>query len=95
MTARREAEEEIGLPSDDEQLPSGYTVEKLAELPANLAMTELGVMPCVAWLRSLSKDADIAKDLLPRLDAREVAAVFTAPFEQFLKQRDDVDVEGE
>ncbi|THZ57948.1 hypothetical protein D6C85_10343 [Aureobasidium pullulans] len=95
MTARREAEEEIGLPSDNEQLPSGYTVEKLTELPANLAMTELGVMPCVAWLRSLSKDADIAKDLLPRLDAREVAAVFTAPFEQFLKQRDDVDVEGE
>jgi hypothetical protein len=58
-------------------------------------MTELGVRPCVAWLKTSNPSSDIAKELLPKLDAREVAAVFTAPFEQFLKQKDDVDAEGE
>ncbi|KAI4766753.1 hypothetical protein E4T52_00762 [Aureobasidium sp. EXF-3400] len=95
QTARREAEEEIGLPSRDAGLPKGYTVEALTELPLNLAMTELGVRPCVAWLKSSNPSSDIAKDLLPKLDAREVAAVFTAPFEQFLKERDDDTAEGE
>ncbi|KAK1821316.1 8-oxo-dGTP diphosphatase [Friedmanniomyces endolithicus] len=64
MTARREAFEEIGLAMDDHQLPVGYEVEHLTELPANLAMTELG------------------------LDAKEVAAVFTAPFYNFLRDKD-------
>ncbi|KAG9525269.1 hypothetical protein KCU93_g5997, partial [Aureobasidium melanogenum] len=95
QTARREAEEEIGLPRQDDELPRGYTVENLTELPMNLAMTELGVRPCVAWLKSSNSSSDIAKDLLPKLDAREVAAVFTAPFEQFLKEKDDATVEGE
>ena len=80
-------------------------MEHLTELPANLAMTELGVRPCVAWLRATvnnsandnnstsggatgASDAqrplDPARDLLPKLDAKEVAAVFTAPFHNFL-----------
>ncbi|KAI4842072.1 hypothetical protein E4T44_07530 [Aureobasidium sp. EXF-8845] len=95
QTARREAEEEIGLPSTDAGLPQGYTVEALTELPLNLAMTELGVRPCVAWLKTSNPSSDIARELLPKLDAREVAAVFTAPFEQFLKQKDDAEAEGE
>nr|POF07838.1 peroxisomal coenzyme a diphosphatase 1, peroxisomal [Quercus suber] len=93
MTARREAYEEIGLPMSDHKLPSGYTVEHLAELPANLAMTELGVRPCVAYLKTpapseRNRDPDASRDILPKLDAREVAAVFTAPFYNFLRSRD-------
>lgn len=95
MTARREADEEIGLPANNTHLPPGYTLDALAELPTNLAMTELGVRPCIAYLRSMSPTADIAKDLLPKLDAREVAAVFTAPFEQFLRAHDEDRAEGE
>jgi 8-oxo-dGTP pyrophosphatase MutT (NUDIX family) len=95
-TARREADEEIGLPqSNDKLLPRGYTLEPLTELPMNLAMTELGVRPCVAWLKADNPHADVTRDLLPKLDAREVAAVFTAPFEQFLKQSDHAVQEGE
>ncbi|EME38303.1 hypothetical protein DOTSEDRAFT_57438 [Dothistroma septosporum NZE10] len=93
QTARREAFEEIGLPICDHDLPLGYTVENVVELPANLAMTELGVRPCVAYLKtpepsSRNQNPDAAKDILPKLDAREVAAVFTAPFRNFLFERD-------
>ena len=92
-TARREAFEEIGLPMSDHKLPPGYTVEHLTELPANLAMTELGVRPCVAFLKGpapspRNEDPDTARDILPKLDAREVAAVFTAPFYNFLREQD-------
>ncbi|KXT04978.1 hypothetical protein AC578_10335 [Pseudocercospora eumusae] len=91
--ARREAFEEIGLPMSDHQLPPGYSVEHLTELPANLAMTELGVRPCVAYLKTPAPSAknqnpDAARDILPKLDAREVAAVFTAPFQNFLFEKD-------
>ena len=93
MTARREAFEEIGLPMSDHQLPPGYTVEHLTELPSQLAMTELGVRPCVAYLKTpppsaRNQNPDAARDILPKLDAREVAAVFTAPFRNFLMERD-------
>ena len=124
-TARREAFEEIGLPLEDKELPPGYTVEHLTELPANLAMTELGVRPCVAYLNTSGRTTttttaagggdgksdgrghqsggggggyggaagdrvpDPARDLLPKLDAKEVAAVFTAPFHNFLRQNDE------
>lgn len=93
MTARREAFEEIGLPMGDHKLPTGYTVEHLTELPANLAMTELGVRPCVAYLKTPPPSArnpqpDAGRDLLPKLDAKEVAAVFTAPFLNFLREKD-------
>lgn len=96
-TARREAYEEIGLPMNDEKL-RGFKVEHLCELPANLAKTELGVRPCVAFLcpstlfsadDTSSADTDISSvedKLMPRLDPKEVAAVFTAPFANFLKK---------
>ncbi|KAK3117521.1 8-oxo-dGTP diphosphatase [Teratosphaeriaceae sp. CCFEE 6253] len=93
MTARREAFEEIGFPMSDHKLPAGYELEHLTELPTNLAMTELGVRPCVAYLKTpapspRNRDPDAARDLLPKLDAKEVAAVFTAPFFNFLREKD-------
>lgn len=36
----------------------------------------------------VNEDPEVS--LIPRLDAREVAAVFTAPFHNFLKQEDEV-----
>lgn len=93
MTARREAAEEIGLPIQDSKLPSPFKVEHLCELPANLARTELVVRPCVAFLHShderTGQDANAADTLLPRLDVKEVAAVFSAPFHNFLCSKDD------
>ncbi|KAF2442271.1 hypothetical protein P171DRAFT_523119 [Karstenula rhodostoma CBS 690.94] len=90
-TARREAYEEIGLPTTNTKLPPGFRVEHLCELPANLAKTELGVRPCVAFLcpssTSESQSAgDVEEKMIPRLDPKEVAAVFTAPFAQFLQK---------
>jgi len=88
----------------EKNLPAGYTVEHLAELPANLAMTELGVRPCVAYLKTpapspLNLSPDAARDILPKLDAKEVAALFTAPFHNFLREKDEDpaqrEVEGE
>lgn len=92
-TARREAHEEIGLPNIGQPLPPPFRVEHLCELPANLAKTELVVRPCVALLHShdekTGQNADPEVSLIPRLDAREVAAVFTAPFHNFLMMRDE------
>lgn len=89
QTARREAWEEIGLPDMNHPLPRPFSVEHLCELPANLAKTELVVRPCVALLHSYDaqtgENADPEVSLIPKLDAREVAAVFTAPFYDFLK----------
>lgn len=93
MTARREAAEEIGLPIQDSKLPAPFKVEHLCELPTNLARTELVVRPCVAFLHShderTGQDANVAETLIPRLDAKEVAAVFSAPFHNFLSSQDD------
>lgn len=67
-------------------------------------MTELGVRPCVAYLKTpppspRNQTPDAARDILPKLDAKEVAAVFTAPFHNFLSAKDEDpaqrDVEGE
>lgn len=92
QTARREAWEEIGLPGIDQPLPHPFTVEHLCELPANLAKTEVVVRPCVALLHSYDaktgQNADPEISLIPKLDAREVAAVFTAPFYSFLRLRE-------
>jgi hypothetical protein len=102
ITARREAWEEIGLPMEDSKLPHPFRVEHLCELPMNLAKTELGVRPCVAYLSAAppstpgevsSREAGLSTEkellaediLIPRLDAKEVAAVFSAPFHSFLK----------
>ncbi|CEJ57341.1 Putative NUDIX domain protein [Penicillium brasilianum] len=91
QTARREACEEIGLPDISQPLPPPFSVEHLCELPANLAKTELVVRPCVALLHSFDPgtgaNADPETELIPRLDAREVAAVFTARFDDFLSLR--------
>ena len=88
-TARREACEEIGLAGIHQPLPAPFSVEHLCELPANLAKTELVVRPCVALLHSFDPatgiNADPETELIPRLDAREVAAVFTARFDDFLR----------
>ncbi|KAJ5111383.1 hypothetical protein N7532_001918 [Penicillium argentinense] len=89
QTARREAWEEIGLPDIEQPLPQPFRVEHLCELPANLAKTELVVRPCVALLHSFDEatgaQADPEISLIPKLDAREVAVVFTAPFQSFLR----------
>ncbi|KAF7508978.1 hypothetical protein GJ744_008534 [Endocarpon pusillum] len=93
MTARREAAEEIGLPMQESKLPPPFKVEHLCELPTNLAMTELVVRPCVAFLHShderTGQDANVTETLIPKLDAKEVAAVFSAPFHNFLSSKDD------
>ncbi|KAK3695312.1 NUDIX hydrolase domain-like protein [Podospora appendiculata] len=102
--ARREAWEEIGLPMDDAKIPAPFRIEHLCYLPMNLARTELVVRPCVAFLHttattaSATAGAEAAKPtttvtvedgLIPRLDAREVAAVFSAPFHNFLRATDE------
>ncbi|KAL2860781.1 NUDIX hydrolase, partial [Aspergillus lucknowensis] len=92
-TARREANEEIGLPGISTPLPAPFAVEHLCEIPSSLARTELVVRPCVALLHTYDeatgRNADPEVSLIPRLDAREVAAVFTAPFGDFLNRLGD------
>ncbi|OAF55852.1 hypothetical protein VC83_08016 [Pseudogymnoascus destructans] len=93
--ARREAFEEIGLPMDDSKLPKSIRIEHLCQLPFNLAKTELAVSPCVAFLHSDGANGETAEEaMIPTLDAKEVAAVFSAPFHNFLKLEDEVP-EGE
>ncbi|KAL1617251.1 8-oxo-dGTP diphosphatase [Neofusicoccum ribis] len=86
QTARREAFEEIGLPLSPTALPPPFRIEHLCQLPANLARTELGVRPCVAYLAADRSPAAVTAEdvLIPRPSAQEVAAVFTAPFRGFL-----------
>lgn len=90
--ARREAAEEIGLPQDDKRLPPPFRIEHLCEMPTNLAKTELVVRPLIAFLHSYDEktgqDANVGEQLLPRLDAREVAAVFSIPFKNLLYKTD-------
>ncbi|KIX93566.1 uncharacterized protein Z520_10744 [Fonsecaea multimorphosa CBS 102226] len=90
--ARREASEEIGLPRRASALPRPFKVEHLCEMATNLSKNALLVRPCVAFLHSYDpetgEDANVAEKLLPRLDAREVAAVFSAPFRNFLYMED-------
>ncbi|TKW59288.1 Peroxisomal coenzyme A diphosphatase 1, peroxisomal [Colletotrichum tanaceti] len=91
--ARREAWEEIGLPMDDARIPKPFKIEPLCYLPYNLARTELVVRPCVAFLHSDEEPDEnpsplVEERMIPRLDAKEVAAVFSAPFQNFLRSRD-------
>ncbi|KAK2768925.1 NUDIX domain-containing protein [Colletotrichum kahawae] len=90
--ARREAWEEIGLPMDDARIPKPFKIEPLCYLPYNLARTELVVRPCVAFLHADEEPDDpehpsppVEERMIPRLDAKEVAAVFSAPFHNFLR----------
>ncbi|CAJ2501092.1 Uu.00g039450.m01.CDS01 [Anthostomella pinea] len=91
--ARREAWEEIGLPQDDARIPKPFRIEPLCCLPCSLAKTELAVRPCVAFLHSDDTPgrpkAMVDESMIPRLDAKEVAAVFSAPFHNFLRARDE------
>lgn len=120
-TARREANEEIGLPlpvyppippgvtaaqaspfadplysPDTPSLPYPFKIEHLCQLPTNLAKTELGVRPCVAFLHATSptdrnnRPVDAEATLIPRLAAAEVAAVFSGPFHNFLRIDDEL-----
>ena len=78
----------------EKKVPPPFKVEHICELPTNLAKTELVVRPCVAFLNpgdeSHGKEVDAEETLIPRLDAKEVAAVFSAPFHNFLLARDEV-----
>ncbi|RYP92766.1 hypothetical protein DL770_001155 [Monosporascus sp. CRB-9-2] len=95
--ARREAWEEIGLPMDDAKIPKPFRIEPLCSLPCNLARTDLVARPCVAFLHADNHDSSdgsrpaltVDEGMIPRLDAKEVAAVFSAPFHNFLKARDE------
>ncbi|KAL1861699.1 8-oxo-dGTP diphosphatase [Diaporthe australafricana] len=95
--ARREAWEEIGLPLDDSRIPKPFRIEHLCCLPHSLAKTELAVRPCVALLHSdddpatpASPSPTVDESLMPRLDAKEVAAVFSGPLHNFLLAEDEV-----
>ncbi|KAH8657620.1 NUDIX hydrolase domain-like protein [Tricladium varicosporioides] len=92
--ARREAFEEIGLPRDDSKIPHPFRIEHLCQLPFSLAKTALAVRPCVAFLhsddRSGSRSSSVEESMIPRLDAKEVAAVFSAPFHNFLHPEDEI-----
>lgn len=104
-TARREAYEEIGLPEPlyssnahhppTPTLPFPFTLEHLCILPVHLAKTALAVAPVVALLHASDshdqngRAVDAAATLIPRLDAREVAAVFSAPLHNFLLAHDE------
>ncbi|KAL7628658.1 8-oxo-dGTP diphosphatase [Parahypoxylon ruwenzoriense] len=91
--ARREAWEEIGLPMDDAKIPRPFRIEPLCCLPCSLAKTELAVRPCVAFLHADDAPgrprAMVDESMMPRLDAKEVAAVFSGPFHNFLKASDE------
>jgi coenzyme A diphosphatase NUDT7 len=91
--ARREAWEEIGLPMDDAKIPKPFRIEPLCCLPCSMAKTELAVRPCVAFLHADNvpgKPSMLVEDsMIPKLDAKEVAAVFSAPFHNFLKATDE------
>ncbi|RYP31860.1 hypothetical protein DL767_005504 [Monosporascus sp. MG133] len=95
--ARREAWEEVGLPMDDAKIPKPFRIEPLCNLPCNLARTDLVARPCVAFLHADNHDSSdgsrpaltVDEGMIPRLDAKEVAAVFSAPFHNFLKARDE------
>lgn len=98
--ARREAWEEIGLPTDDNKIPAPFRIEPLCCLPPSLAKTELVVRPCVALLHSDDKDPahpspTVDESLMPRLDAKEVAAVFSGSLPNFLRAEDETNDEDE
>ncbi|KAI1394978.1 NUDIX hydrolase domain-like protein [Hypoxylon fuscum] len=91
--ARREAWEEIGLPMDDAKILKPFRIEPLCCLPCSLAKTEMAVRPCVAFLHADDvpgkPKALVDESMMPRLDAKEVAAVFSGPFHNFLKAKDE------
>jgi hypothetical protein len=80
-------------------MPRPFKIEHLCYLPHNLARNDLVVRPCVAFLHAdepPSKEPSplVEELMIPRLNAREVAAVFSAPFSNFLKATDNPPVDG-
>lgn len=85
---------------DDHKIPSPFRVEPLCSLPCSLAKTELVVRPCVAFLHSESAPGapeapTVDEAMIPRLDPKEVAAVFSAPFANFLRSTDETPRPGD
>lgn len=77
----------------DGGLPRPFRIEQLCVLPPALARTHLIVTPCVAFLHADRKAPEepaptVDETMMPILDANEVAAVFSAPFYNFLKAND-------
>ena len=60
-------------------------------MPTSLARTHVAARPCVAFLSTGPQptDVDVESSLIPRLNAKEVAAVFTAPLYRFVRMGDD------
>ena len=86
---------------DDTKIPAPFRIEHLCYLPMNLARTELVVRPCIALLHTTDPPAPttaataspggptVEESLMPRLDPKEVAAVFSAPLHNFLRAADE------
>lgn len=82
---------------DDTKIPRPFRIEPLCLLPCSLARTGLVARPCVAFLHSDNHAAGSGtasaltadEGMIPRLDAKEVAAVFSAPFHNFLSAEDE------
>lgn len=80
----------------DSKIPKPFRIEHLCCLPHSLAKTELAVRPCVALLHSDDDPAaakpspTVEESLIPRLDAKEVAAVFSGSLHNFLLAEDEV-----
>lgn len=78
---------------DDAKIPKPFRIEPLCCLPCSLAKTELAVRPCVAFLHADDvpgkPKAMVDESMIPRLDAKEVAAVFSGPLHNFLKAKDE------
>ncbi|KAI5295366.1 hypothetical protein KEM52_001637 [Ascosphaera acerosa] len=92
-TARREANEEVGLPGIGEEsafLPGNFWIEHLCELPCALSVTNSVVRPCVAVLHSDDATGGAEDAFVTKLDAKEVAAVFSARLHNFLRCDDEV-----
>lgn len=84
---------------NDAAIPAPFRIEHLCSLPHSLAKTELAVRPCVALLHSddpppgtanAKPSPTVEESLMPRLDAKEVAAVFSGPLHNFLLAEDEV-----
>lgn len=78
---------------EDSKIPKPFRIEPLCLLPCSLAKTELAVRPCVAFLHADDVPGKppimVDESMIPKLDAKEVAAVFSGPLHNFLKATDE------
>lgn len=88
MTARREMEEEIGLPASNEELHAkfGFEIDHLNIMPAYLSRTFLAVRPCVGFMNFGPEilESDRINNLKLSLNPGESSSVFSCPLEDFL-----------